>query len=395
MGAESLSSAPPTFLRIVEAVDLRVLVPALALTGTGLLALASTRPDLVGTQLTGVVVGIAAALALVLLPYRTVLAAAWPLYVVSLLLLALVLVPGIGVTIKGAQRWIRVGSVQLQPSELAKVAQVLVLARYIRFRQDQRTFQGLFVPFLIVLLPATLVLVEPDLGSALLLVPSLFTMLWASGARTRHLLLVVLFGVLSVPAVYPVLKQYQRNRIDAYAPFLRELWQKDDRPPTDAELRVRAQQERDARHQVERAGLAVAAGGVLGAGWGEGRMNLGNKVPEDWTDFIYVVHAEEWGFAGTIVLVLLTGLLLFSLVSLAQECREPAARLMCVGVFVTLGCQTCVNLMMTLELAPVTGVPLPFLSYGRSSMLCSWLLVGLALHAKAREPHVFTRTDFD
>lgn len=396
MSAEGFSRNPPAFLRIVEAVDLRVLLPALALTGLGLSSLASTRPDLVATQLTGVVVGIAAALALVLLPYRTVLAAAWPLWFLSLALLLLVLTP-LGTSVNGAQRWLRIGGVQIQPSELAKVAEVLLLARYIRFREDHRTLKGLLVPFLLVLLPALLVLREPDLGTALLLVPPLFAMLWAAGARSRHLLLVVLFAVASLPVVYQNLRPYQQQRVDTYLPaWIRPSADAGDAAAAGREERaLREQRERDARHQIERAELAVAAGGVTGQGWGEGRMNLGNKVPEDWTDFIYVVHAEEWGFAGTAVLVGALGLLLFSIASVAQELKEPGARLLCVGALVTLGCQACVNLMMTLRLAPVTGVPLPFLSYGRSAMLCAWVLVGLVLHAKAREPRVFTSSDFD
>ena len=386
MSAESVTGQPPSVLRIAEKVDLRILLPAVALTGIGLASLASTRPDLVGAQLSGIVVGVAAALTLVLLPYRTVLACAWPAWVFSVALLVFVLVAG--PQVNGARRWLRLGGVQIQPSELAKVAQVLLLARYIRFRQDHRTFKGLFVPFALTLLPVLLIVKEPDLGSALLLVPSLFAMLWAAGARVRHLCLVVAFGAASLPLVYRNLEPYQQRRVQTYLPVLTEKAAGSERPEDRQRLS-------DARHQVVRAEVAVAAGGLTGAGWQEGRMNLGNKVPEDWTDFIFVVHAEEWGFAGVVVLVLVYGLLFFSLVSVAQECGEPAARLLCVGALVTLACQTCVNLMMTIRLAPVTGVPLPFLSYGRSAMLSAWLLVGLAMHAKAREPHVFTRSDFD
>ena len=401
MSAEGFGSSQPGFLRIAQAVDLRLVLPAAALTCVGLVSLSSTRPELVGPQLSGIVVGVAAALALVLLPYRTVLALAWPAWVLAILLLLSVWIPGLGQIVNGARRWIRLGGVQIQPSEFAKVAQVLVLARYIRFRQDHKTFRGLFVPFLLVLIPAALVVLQPDLGSALLLVPSLFAMLWAAGAQPRHLFLVVAFGVASIPVVYPLLQSYQQRRVMSYMPEEVRAYLPTPKDEvilsTDPEerKRIEAQRRRDADHQIERAEIAIAAGGVTGAGWRDGRMNVGDKVPEDWTDFIYVVHAEEWGFAGSLVLVALYGLFFFALASVATECREPAARLMVVGALVTLGCQTCVNLMMTMRLAPVTGVPLPFLSYGRSAMLGTWLLVGLALHAKAREPRVFSTTDFD
>lgn len=378
-------------LRVAERVDLRVLVPALLLTGAGLAALGSTRPDLVPGQLTFAVVGALAALVLVLLPYRTVLAAAWPLWCISVLLLVAVFLPGLSPVVKGARRWIRVGGTGFQPSELAKVAHVLLLARYIRYRQDQKTFRGLFVPFALTLVPALLILSEPDLGSALMLVPALFAMLWAAGARTRHLVLVVVFAAASTPLVWLTLEDYQKRRVESFAAAILPAKLVSQETPT-PEQRQRA---RDAAHQVDRAEIAIAAGGITGAGWGEGRMNLGNKVPEDWTDFIFVVHAEEWGFAGVALLVGSFGLLFFGLASVAQECRDPAARLMCVGAVVTLGCQTCVNLLMTMRLCPVTGVPLPFLSQGGSSMISSWLLAGLALHARAREPRVFTTSDFD
>jgi rod shape determining protein RodA len=324
-----------------------------------------------------------------------VLAAAWPLWFLALALLVLVLTPA-GVSVNGARRWLRVGGVQIQPSEIAKVAEVLLLARYIRFREDHRTLKGLLVPFLLTLIPGLLILREPDLGTALLLVPPLFAMLWAAGARSRHLLVVVLFGVASLPLVYQNLKDYQQKRVDTYLPsWIRPTPDVGEAVLGAKERALLDQRERDANHHIERAEIAIAAGGVTGQGWGEGRMNVGNKVPEDWTDFIYVVHAEEWGFAGSVLLVSLFGLFFFAVASVAQECREPGARLLCVGALVTLGCQTCVNLMMTLRLAPVTGVPLPFLSYGRSAMLCSWVVVGLVLHAKAREPRVFTSSDFD
>lgn len=392
MSAEGLAPRSGGVLRIAERVDLRVLVPGVLLTGVGLLALASTRPDLVASQATGIVAGVAAALVLVLLPQRTVLAAAWPAWCVSVALLLLVLVPGVGQEVKGAQRWLRMGGVQIQPSEIAKAAHVLLLARYIRFRQDHKTFKGLFVPFALTLIPFLLVLREPDLGSALLLVPSLLAMLWAAGARTRHFVLLAAFAAASIPLVYRNLEPYQQRRVDS---FVGAFGVGRAEGPGEVVGPAERQRRRDMDHQSDRAELAIAAGGLTGAGWGEGRMNLGNKVPEDWTDFIFTVHAEEWGFAGSASLVLLFGLFFFSLASVAQECRDPSARLLCVGVLVTIGCQTALNLMMTMKLAPVTGVPLPFLSYGRSAMLSAWLLTGLALHARAREPHVFTTTDFD
>jgi rod shape determining protein RodA len=368
--------------------DVRVLAPALLLSALGIASLASTRPDLVGTQLSGLAVGISMAVALTLLPYRAVMGGAWPVWIGSLLLLCVVLIPGVGHGAKGAHRWLRVGDVQFQPSEFAKAAHVLLLARYIRFRQDHKSLKGLFTPFVLTLVPALLIAREPDLGTALLFVPVLFVMLWVAGARTRHLGAVVALGIASLPLVYLTLRPYQLQRVHTFLPFL---------APTgagDAAAAARAHA-LDGGYQVEQSLTAIASGGLAGQGWGEGPMNLADRVPEDWTDFIFVVHAEEWGLLGVTLLVAAWAALLAGLAMLARECRDPAARLICVGALALLAVQASVNMMMTMGLAPVTGVPLPFLSYGRSAMLSAWLLVGLALHARAREPHVFTSSDFD
>lgn len=377
----------PSLADGLRRLDPRVVVPALLLTGLGLSALASTRPDLVGTQLSGLAVAVAAAGALVLLPYRVVMASAVPLYLAALALLALTLVPGIGHGAKGARRWIGFGGVQFQPSEFAKVAHLLLLATYIRFRRDHRTFRGLFVPFLLTLVPSLLVFLEPDLGTALLFVPCLFTMLWTAGARTRHLVTVVVFGVLSLPAFYPAMKPYQRSRLHTFLPLLDDVVGKvedDGKAPPGSD-----------GYHVKQAIVAVAGGRVTGQGWAEGRMNLSRGVPEDWTDFIFVVHAEEWGFVGVALVGGLWAALLLGLASLAREIREPAGKLLCVGAMTSLGVQGSLNMLMNLGAAPVTGVPLPFFSYGRSAMLSAWLLLGLALHARAREPRTFARGDFD
>ena len=232
------------------------------------------------------------------------------------------------------------------------------------------------------LVPMALILKEPDLGTSLLFVPLLFATLWVSGARTKHLALVVGFGVASLPLLYSSLPDdhYQKARVHAFLPFLAPEGPAARKPDT---------------FQRDEALVAGAGGGITGQGWGEGAQNTMARVPFDWTDLIFVVHAEEWGLAGVVVLLGLWGALLAGLASLAAGMREPAGRLLCVGAMVVLGTQASVNMAMTMGLAPITGVPLPFLSYGGSAMLTSWLLLALALNAKAREPVVFTRADFD
>jgi cell division protein FtsW (lipid II flippase) len=314
---------------------------------------------------------------------------------VSIVLLLAVLLGG--EMRNGARRWFQLAHVGLQPSEFAKVAQVLVLARYIRFRRDHRTFQGLFTPFLLTLVPMALVFMEPDLGTAAMFVPVLFAMLWAAGARTKHLLAVVALGVASLPVLYFSLPkgEYQQRRVDA---FLLKLFpadkdkekSKDAAKPTDAPPPKPID-----TFQRDEAVAAVAQGSWTGFRATDESPPQFERVPESWTDFVFVIHADEHGFVGVVVLLALWAGLLGGLAMLASELKEPAARLLCVGAMTLLGAQAVVNMAMTMGVFPVTGVPLPFVSYGGSSMLASWLLLALVLNAKARQPMVFSVGDFD
>jgi len=374
-------------LDLVRRLDARVVVPALLLVAAGVWSIAAANADVVGQQVRWCAVGVAAACALTVVPYRRILDLAWPVWGASIAMLVAVLV--FGQTRNGARRWLEFGHVGLQPSEFAKVAQVLVLARYIRFRKDHRTFQGLFVPFLITLVPMALVLMEPDLGTAAMFVPVLFATLWAAGARTKHLAAVVALGVASLPVLYfslPV-EHYQRQRVDAFlAPVLGapKKSAKDAAPTKKLDT-----------FQRDEAVAAVAQGGTFGHAATQESPPQFERVPEAWTDFVFVVHADEHGFVGVLVLLALWTALLAGLGSLAVELKEPAARLFAVGAMALLGAQAVVNIAMTMGVFPVTGVPLPFVSYGGSSMLASWLLLALVLNAKARRPLVFSAGDFD
>lgn len=375
-------------LRVLRRVDLGILIPALVLLLIGLVSLASTRPDVVATQVRWGVVGMVGAGVILLVPYERMLALAYPIYALSLLALVLVLIPGIGTNVNGGWRWIRVGGFGFQPSEVAKVALILALARYIRFRRDHRTLRGLVVPFLLTLVPMALVLKEPDLGTALMFIPILFAMLWIAGARTRHLATVVLLGVLSLPLLYTVLAPHQKARIHGYAKALLPQ----DATESTGTLGTTLSGADD--YQLRESQSAIAGGGWFGQGFGEGVQNELDRVPESSTDFIFTVHAEEWGFVGTLLLLLTIAALLFGMASAARRLRPPAARLLTVGALVLFGTQAIVNLSMTVGLAPITGLPLPFVSYGGTAMLTAWVLLGLVLNARARAPVVFSADDF-
>ncbi|HEU4394066.1 MAG TPA: rod shape-determining protein RodA [Planctomycetota bacterium] len=334
-------------------------------------------------QLQWYAVGVFASVLVLLVPYRVVLDRAYLVFAASLLLLLAVF--AIGKSVKGAQRWIDLGPASLQPSEFAKIALVVVLARYIRFREDQKTLRGLAIPFLLAAIPVALILRQPDLGTALLFIPVLAAVLYASGARPRHLGLVAVMGIASAPVIYfAALKPYQRERVKT---FLALTGGSETDP--DAE-RLRRQE----GWQSDQARLAVASGGLFGLGHAQGPQNRAGAVPEHQTDFVFTVLAEEWGFLGTLAMVAIYGGLFTGLAGIARRTRDPAGKLLVTGVIALLGVQAFVNLAMTVGLGPVTGVPLPFLSYGGSTTLTSFVAVALALNVGARPGFDFGPSDF-
>ncbi len=302
-------------------------------------------------------------------PYRAVLHHAWPIYGAGVGLLLLVLARG--TVINHARRWIDLRFMLLQPSEFMKVILVIALARYIRWRDDYKKLRGLVRPFAIAFVPMALILRQPDLGTALLFVPVLFVMLFVAGARARHLLLVALMGLAFLPVVFfGVLKDYQRQRILVFLGAGR------DEP---------AAASAEAYHLV-RSEIAVGSGGFFGKGLGEGDQ----RVPYNETDFIFTVIAEEWGFMGSLFVILLYVLLLAFTADTAISAREPSGKLLTAGVFTLLLVQTSVNIGMTVGLAPITGLTLPFLSYGGSSLLSLTLALALVLNVRLRPDYVFT-----
>jgi len=385
------------------------ILPTLALLLLSLLALSSVEVR-IGLkwvdnwhvlQLIGMAVGLAAAVAVLLVPYKTIVGLAYLLYGGNLLLLILVLVAGS--THNNARRWIALPGFEFQPSELMKLTLVITLARFIRFRSSYKTFTGLWAPFLLTLVPMALILVQPDLGTALLFIPILFTMLFAAGARPRHLALVVLLGAVGIFPVYEWgLKPYQKERIDGFLVQLGVM-----RPDggaggkgTDAE-RKKAEAERlkamakDENYQLEQSKIAIGAGGFLGADEGGPGGQVLYRVPERQTDFIFSALANRWGFLGGLLLFVLFAWLLVSILAVASRHRDPAGRLLCLGVFAMLCGQAFINIAMTVGLMPVTGLTLPFISYGRSSLVVSILSVALVCNVAARPAYEFGRGDFD
>jgi rod shape determining protein RodA len=370
-----------------------LVVPAALLLLFGLLTLGGLEirvstgwlDDLHVQQLTGIAVGLAAAAVVLLVPYKELVARAYVFYALNLVLLVVVLMAG--EERKEARRWLSFGGFVFQPSELMKLTLVLTLARFIRFRSSYKTFKGLGSPFLLTLVPMGLILKQPDLGTALLFIPILFTMLFLAGARPRHLLTIIVLGAC---AIYPVyewgLHDYQKRRIDGF------LVQLSIKTPTDKEAK---EMERKELYQVQRAKVAIGAGGWNGADETQAEAQSLYRVPERHNDFVFAAVGSRWGFLGGIALVGLFLWFLLVILRAAMRQRDPAGRLICVGIFALFGFQAFINLAMNVGLMPVTGLTLPFLSHGRSSIVVSILAVALVCNVASRPSYEFGRGDFD
>jgi rod shape determining protein RodA len=301
--------------------------------------------------------------------------------------LVAVLIPHIGQTHGwGARRWIDLPFFQFQPSEFAKVAFILAAANFLSRPPDELAQPSIFWKGMgIMMLPFALILKEPDLGSALVLLPTGIVMMLVAGTPKRYLIklgtivgtlgILVLADVLFAPhALRLPMKDYQRERLLVY--FGVDFASKDATP----EERAKAQQLRtDKSYQVTQAVISVGSGGLLGKGWCKGDQTALGYMPTGaaHNDFIFSVIAEEEGFVGSLVVLTLYAVILFTGLRIAGQARDRLGKLLAVGVVTLIFSHVFVNIGMNIRIVPVTGIPLPLLSYGGSSVLCSLIALGL------------------
>ncbi len=343
-------------------------------------------------QLAFAFVGLLGFAAVNVLDYRRLGAISHWIYGVILVLLVIVLV-GKYVSLpfvperNGSYRWIvlKVGSYSLpaiQPSEFCKVGYILAMAWYLRYKSNYRRFRSLLGPFAVTLLPMVLILLEPDLGTVMLMMPVFFTMLFIAGARLRHLLLVMSLAILVSPALWLMLRPYQRIRISSVV--LQSEWIRDkaENSPALGQLLVGDKlTERRWRNEwgyhIIRSKWAVASGGMAGQGYGRGPFVKYGFLPERHNDFIFSVVAHQWGFLGCLGFLLLYVLLVACSLEIAAHNTDPFGRLLAVGIAAMFVVEVVTNVGMTLGLMPITGLTLPFVSYGGSSLLVNMMAVGL------------------
>lgn len=357
--------------RLLQNVDWPLLGAAFFIIGLGLVCLWSLNPGrgisaLMWRQLSWVGVGLVGLIAVVSVDYRNLVRFAPVFYVAGLGLLLSVFI--LGRTVSGARRWIHLGPLTVQPSELFKLIFIITLAWALTSARGERLSRASLVgTFVLLGVPFFLVVRQPDLGTALVLVPVLGATLVGLGLRMKVLGGLALGSVALMPLAWFVLKPYQRDRLLVYLDPYRD-------PLGTA-------------YNVIQAKIAIGSGQLLGKGIGGATQSRLAFLPERHTDFIFAVFAEMWGFLGCLVLVVAYALLVLRGFEIAAGTRETRGRILALGVTSVFAVQILINIGMVTGLLPIVGIPLPLMSYGGSSMVVSLTALGLLISIRMRQFH--------
>jgi rod shape determining protein RodA len=362
----------------LKTLDPLLYVLPLALSVVGVIVIYTLTNDSAGIgtalrQALFAAIGTALMLGLTFLDYRSLRPIGPWAYGIGMFLLLLVKL--VGSSSFGAARWINIGPLQLQPSELFKDILIITLAAWLSRGAralDTRTFSG---AVLIVLVPVIAVMAQPDLGTALVLVVSGLGMILHSRIERWHRFAVfgvVIAGVLAITLSYKgvppfthVLKPYQKGRIETFI------------NPT-ANLKTDDAQTVAAKYHINQSMIAVGSGGLIGKGLGQGSQSQLNFLPVAQADFIFAAIAEAWGLVGSYAVIAVFATLAFRFLNAARIAKDDFGSLLCVGILIKLLFEIMVNIGMNIGKMPVTGIPLPFLSYGGTAMLSNFVLIGIA-----------------
>jgi rod shape determining protein RodA len=318
-----------------------------------------------------IVIGLALAWGTTIIDYRLLRAYTPFIWGFGVLGLILVLIPGVGSEINGAKAWIRLpAGFQIQPAEIAKISIIIGISMLLSERthnSDEPSTNDILKALAVAALPILLILRQPDMGTIFIISASVVTILAVSGAPTRWVVGLILLAVIGgfVATKTGVISDYQVNRLQSFV-----------NPNADTQ---------GTGYQLRQARITVGSGGLIGTGLFDGPQTNGRFVPEQQTDFIFTVAGEELGFLGCSVIILLLLTILMRAFGIARRSTDPYGTLVCTGVIAWFTFQIFENIGMTLGLMPMTGVPLPFLSYGGSSMFANLIGIGLLQNVHARQ----------
>ncbi|HTZ11222.1 MAG TPA: rod shape-determining protein RodA, partial [Candidatus Margulisiibacteriota bacterium] len=315
--------------------------------------------------------GMLAYLAISRFSYRKLWDISYILYGLALFFLFLVFL--LGAVHLGAQRWLKIIWFNFQPSEFAKLITVIFLSRYFSKSSCDNfslscahsgIFRALILPFLFVAIPMGMIIEQPDLGSALMLFAVFLIIFYLSGVKTRYIFILLATIMLSIPLFWHFLRDYQKERLMVFLnPNIDPL---------------------GAGYTIIQSKIAIGSGGLFGKGWLSGTQSQLHFLPEAHTDFIFATFAEEWGILGSSLLLLLYYLLIRRGFIIAQRSHDPFGRILALGISASLSVQVFVNIAMNFGIAPVVGLPLPLMSYGGSSVLVTFIALGVLVSIDRR-----------
>ncbi len=277
-----------------------------------------------------------------------------------------------GITASGSQRWVSLYFINLQPSELMKIAIIVCFARYYHRAQvsDVNSFKNLLFPITILIIPIALVVTQPDLGTSILIALSGLVVLWLAGLNIKYFIYSSLFFVISLPFVISFLEPYQKLRILTFF--------NPDKDPLGA------------GYQIIQSKIAIGSGGLTGKGFLKGTQSYLDFLPEKHTDFIFTLFSEEHGFTGSTFLLAIYAIMIFRILRIGSFTRSYFAKLYCFSFAAAIFIYITVNMSMVLGLLPIVGSPLPIMSYGGSSMLATMLGISIVMSAKIYNKQVIS-----
>ena len=281
-----------------------------------------------------------------------------------IIVLMLIWTINFGVTASGSQRWIDLYVINIQPSEMMKICIILCLAKYFHRKrlENVNSFYSIIISLIVIFLPMSLVIIQPDLGTSLLISISGIVVLWFAGLNHKYFFYSFLISILSLPLIISFLKPYQKLRV---LTFLNP-----DRDPLGA------------GYQIIQSKIAVGSGGIFGKGFLKGTQSYLEFLPEKHTDFIFTLFSEEFGFLGSIILLLVYAVIIYRIIKIGSISRSYFAKLFCYSFGTSIFVYIVINMSMVLGMLPIVGSPLPIMSYGGSSMLATMIGLGIVMSAK-------------
>lgn len=349
--------------------DFRLVVYVVLLTIIGILVIGSANPSVQNKQILGLVLGLIVMVAVSLMDYEFLLRFSWIFYAINIALLTLVLI--MGDHAKGATRWVEIAGIRFQPSELGKILLILFFASFFTKYQDSiNTLKTLVITFLLAGIPLVLIKEEPDLSTTIVTALIFLVLLFMAGLSYKIIVTVLAISVPSAAIFIALILRPEQKILQGYQYKRIMAWLQPEKYADDA-------------YQQQNSIMAIGSGQFLGKGLNNTDVNSvknGNFISEPQTDFIFAVVGEEMGFVGSMIVIGLLLLIALECILIAKKAKDLSGRLICCGVAALIGFQSFVNICVVTGMMPNTGLPLPFVSYGLTSLVSSFIGIGLVLN---------------